>query len=348
MTVIPCSDPNLVLSPYTWKALDTRIEAGMPGAYVKAVVKGASRIGMVIDGTDNTVRDGETMPTVAFSVDDGPIVVQELARVKEVYTLSLAEGLDVEVAHRVEFYFRAANLGQNRWMTSESHLRLGGIEMDEGGLLLPCPKRAKTAIAFGDSITEGVGVDSKFIVWTELSPNNALGTWFPILCSALDCEYGQFGSGGQGMVREGMQMPPLPVTWDRYDPQTSRLTGGLLLPEPDYVFCAMGQNDLPEISVTEAYTEWLAAVRKACPHSRIFCIVPLSQVHRDEIAAAVEMTRDKKVYLIDMPELARKLFNPAAGGATAYCYDQAHPTQLGQAIYGANVAARVQKIIDGV
>jgi len=59
-------------------------------------------------------------------------------------------------AASVSFYFRAASLGPDRWSTSAVHLRIAGIALDPGGSLLPCPARAKRAIGFGDSITEGV------------------------------------------------------------------------------------------------------------------------------------------------------------------------------------------------
>jgi hypothetical protein len=57
-----------------------------------------------------------------------------------------------------------------------------------------------------------------------------VATWFPLVCGGLNCEYGQLGTGGQGMVRP-IEIPPLPQTWDRFDATTSRLTDGLLLPE---------------------------------------------------------------------------------------------------------------------
>ena len=93
--------------------------------------------------------------------------------------------------------------------------------------------------------------------------NNARETWFPIVCAALDCEYGQAGSGGLGMTRQ-LNMPPLRQIWDRHDRETSRLTGGLLLPEPDFVFCSLGTNDF-EKDVTADFIAWLADVRRALP-----------------------------------------------------------------------------------
>lgn len=61
--------------------------------------------------------------------------------------------------------------------------------------------RTKRAIGYGDSITEGVGVDGLFTSWSLIGVNNARATWFPLVCAVLDCEYGQLGSGGWGMAQ---------------------------------------------------------------------------------------------------------------------------------------------------
>ena len=125
------------------------------------------------------------------------------------------------------------------------------------------------------------------------------------VAAALDCEFGQLGSGGLGMTR-ALNLPPLAEVWHRYDATTSRLTGELLVPEPDYVFCSLGTNDY-EKDITADYMGWLTAVRRACPHARVFCIVPPLQVHRQEIAAAVatrNQAHDLRVHLIETVRLA--------------------------------------------
>jgi lysophospholipase L1-like esterase len=314
----------------------------MPGAYFKTVAKGTATIGLVIDGTANAGCPEPSMPVIEYSVDDGPFVIVPLKRTDAVYTLPVSEGLDPAALHKLEVYFRAADLGQARWTASKAHLRIAGLSLDEGGALAAYPKRPKLAIGFGDSITEGVGVDAKFTSWQLLGPNNARCSWFPIVCAALDCEYGQFGSGGQGMVKV-LEMPGLIKTWDHYDAETPRLKNGLLIPEPDYVFCCMGTNDFGGIDITAAYMEWLAAVRKACPNTRVFCVVPPSGVHRDEIGAAVAASNDAKAHVIDIPSLNATI--TAREGATQLTYDGVHPTAFGNGLFGANVAVKAQEIV---
>jgi alpha-galactosidase len=347
MTSVPCDDPNFGLSPYVWKMTgstgDARAEATFPGAYFKTMVKGTSTLGVVIDGTANDGCPTPSMPVVEYSIDDGPFTVVPLTQTGAVYTLPVINKLDAVAAHRFEFYFRAANLGENRWTASTAHLRIAGIAMDSSGSLTAYPMRPKKAIAYGDSITEGVGVDAKFTSWELLAPNDARETWVGLVCSALQCEYGQIGSGGQGLVT-AYNVPGCVTAWDHYDAATPRLVDGRLVPEPDYFFCAHGNND--HVDLTSAYSSWLDTVRKACPHTRIFCIVPPAGIHRSEITAAVNarhQSGDAKVYLIDIPwmtPLAPNLGKPSAGS-----YDGGHPTLYGQAVFGTGIATKVQEIL---
>jgi lysophospholipase L1-like esterase len=351
----PITADSIYLSPYTWKCFDMdgspRAQAAMPGAYVKTVVQATTNSALLIDGTANAGCPAASMPVIEYSVDSGPFQIAQLSATGEVNALPLAAGLDPGSPHRVEVFFRAADLTQRRWEASTAHLRLAGITLDAGGSLIRPVLRAKRAIGFGDSITEGVGVDGYFSSWQALEVNNARATWLPLVCTALGCEYGQLGSGGQGMVRP-IEMPPLPQAWDHYDAAALRLVAGRLLPEPDYVFCCMGTNDFTgdvhdfsAIDITTAYVHWLTAVRAACPLASIFCVVPPLGWHAEEIAAAVKVRQvagDDRVHLIDTSPLhAAFALRP-----TQLAHDGVHPTVYGQAMLGALIAAQVQRALD--
>jgi lysophospholipase L1-like esterase len=347
---IPCDNPKIVFAPYAWRQSGSgdsaRAEATLPGAYLKAVFTGSSTLGIVIDATANGGNQA-IAPAVEWSVDGGAFQTQPINRKGGIYTLSLAQGLAAGQPHRIEFYFRLASLDDHRWAGSDGHLRVAGLVLDDGGSLSDCPRRKKLAIEFGDSITEGVGVESLFTSWQSIDMNNALKTWAPLLASSLDCEYGQLGSSGLGMVNP-LGVPPLPESWAYYDKDHSRLRGGLLLPEPDYVFNNLGTND-KGLDIAAAYQKWITDVRRACPHARIFCVVPLLMgLHRDEIAAAVAFSQkggDTRVYLIDLPELEPG-YSQGGPGETAYAYDGCHPSIYGHAVFASHLAVRVQKILD--
>jgi hypothetical protein len=347
-TAIPIADAKIRLAPYVWRQFGednaARAEATMPGAYLKLAFRGSTSIRMLIDGTANDGCPAAAMPVVDYSIDYGEFKSVQLTKTGEVYSLPLADSLDPAVEHRLDLFFRSACLGPKRWQASTVHLRLAGIELDEGGSLADCPIRPKRAIGFGDSITEGVANEGSGPYYSNLMWNNARTTWLPLVCTALDCEYGQLGTGGQGMVKP-IEIPPLPKTWDHYDEKTSRLVDGRLTPEPDYIFCAMGTNDyqgdardLKFIPIAEQYTQWLTDVRKACPNAMIFCVVPPLGWHDKEIAEAVVVrnkAHDDKVFLIDTAPLKSQ-----------FGLNGAHPSVYGNAMLATLVAVEVQKILD--
>jgi hypothetical protein len=348
---------GLGLAPYVWKCsgADTtfRAEATMPGAYLKPLFQGTTTVGLIIDGTANNGCPASSMPVVEYSVDEGPLTVVQLSTTGSVYTLPLASGLDSGTQHRLDLYFRAADLGQNRWTASTAHLRIAGIALDPSGIFLLRSTRSKLAIGFGDSITEGVGVDGLFTSWQILAPNNARGSWFPIVCSALDCEYGQLGTGGQGMAVASLAIPPLPQTWDKYDSTSSRLTGGLLLPEPDYIFCCMGTNDssISAQPFIDAYINWLTAMRQACPNAQFFCVTPPlgNGWHAADVQTAVtarNQAGDQEVYLIDTAPLLSGW--KVGQGASILAYDGVHPSLYGQAMLGSLIVDETQKNLSKV
>lgn len=348
-TTVPIDRPFILLAPYVWirqgEGVASRAEAATPGAYIKASFRDSATIGLVVDGTANSGCPVESLPVIEYSIDDGEFHIVRLRPTDMLYTLPLVDGLDVGVTHHIEMIFRAADLTRDRWRRSTAHLRIAGFEIDEGGSVAPTPAFAKRALAFGDSITEGVGVDGLFTSWQSLDVNNARATWFPIVASALGCEYGQFGSGGLGMTRE-LELPPLSRIWDRYDATTSRLIEAKITPEPDYIFCCLGTNDY-EKDITNDYIKWLSAMRAACPRTLFFCIPPPLGVHEAEVKAAVEARRksgDSNVHLIALDEL-KPAFR-VGRGATRLAHDGVHPSAYGHAIVAASIAVKVQRILN--
>ncbi len=346
---ITIDNADLFLAPYVWQRTGVgtaaRAEATMPGAYLKATCQGTRGIGLVIDGTANDGCPPESMPVIEYSIDEGSFTTKPLSRAGDIYTLPVAENLDPAKEHRLAVFFRASDLTRERWKSSMTHLRLAGLALDAGATLRPTPTRPRRTIGFGDSIVEGVGTDGLFTSWQKLDVNNARGTWFPLVAAALDAEYGQLGSGGQGMTRV-IHLPGLVDTWDRFDASTSRLIAGKLLPEPDYIFCAMGTNDY-EKNITADYTRWLTEMRKACPSAHFFCIVPPLGLHREEIVAAVDARhgqQDRRVHLVETQALAAGF--RVGQGATQLAYDGVHPSQYGHALLGAVITSEVQKALD--
>jgi len=346
---ISTDNPQLFLAPYAWRQSGSgdaaRAEATLPGAYIKAAFTGSATLGLIIDGTANVGCPPAVLPVLDWSVDKGPIQTKQITQAV-LYTLPLAQGLDKTKPHEVQVWVRSAGLSEHRWTTSMDHVRIAGLALDDGAALADVTLRPKRMIGFGDSITEGVGVEAYFHSWGDISPNNAEKTWVPLLASALDCEYGQLGSSGLGMVKP-LEVAPLPQSWNQYDDGHFRLQNGLLTPEPDYIFNNLGTNDPDEANITSVYTQWLTDVRKAAPHARLFAIVPLMGKHRAEIVAAVKACNDAgdaRVWLIDLPELQPWFYYTPTG--TALAHEGVHPTMDGHALFATHLAMKVQKILD--
>jgi lysophospholipase L1-like esterase len=115
----------------------------------------------------------------------------------------------------------------------------------------------------------------------------------------------------------------------------------------------MGTNDFEndgttrkQLDITAAYTEWLVAVRQACPHSQVFCVTPPFGWHAAEIAAAVTTRTaagDHNLHLIDTAPI-KAGFNDK-GGASQLAGDGCHPQIYGQALLGSLVSAEAEKVI---
>ena len=115
----------------------------------------------------------------------------------------------------------------------------------------------------------------------------------------------------------------------------------------------MGTNDFrmtadqrEQINITEAYTAWLAAIRKACPRSQFFCIVPPLGWHANEIeaaAAARNRAGDRRVYLIDTAPLSAAFHESRA---TQLAPDGVHPSVYGNALLATLIAVEIQKKLD--
>jgi lysophospholipase L1-like esterase len=360
-TRIDIDREEILAAPYVWKRTGTgstaRIEANMPGAYIKALFENASDIGLLVCGAGNTGCPAVAMPIIEYSVDHGPFASVQLTRMDDEYAVPLVHGDDTLTRHQIDLYFRSAMLTKERWDSSKYGFRIAGFEVNDGATAASAPRRPKTAIGYGDSITEGVysgllALEKDTVFYGNLAHNNARTTWFPLVCAALGCEYGQLGTGGQGMLIRHLQMPPLTDTWDHFDKEHSRLTGGKLLPEPDYIFCEMGTNDFMNesgtfrhLDITEAYLHWLASQRNACPNAHVFCIVPPLGWHAGELARVVSIAHDRgdrRVHLLDTAPL-RHLFK--VNVPTQIACDGVHPHGYGNALLGAFIAAEAQKAI---
>lgn len=361
--VVPVTNPMLYFSPYNTYSdgsgalLPNNVREGSsyviwvnPGSYLKTTFRGTSAALEIAP----TQKGQGQMPKVQWSVDDGPL---ETALLKKGSTeLVLASNLDSSAAHVLWLGYSASDANLDRWKQPLASLKISGILLDRGsGLLAPSGSismRKKRAIFFGDSITEGAWmlgtsthvVHGQYVDWVRYG--DATLAWPNAVAAALDAEYGICAFGGTSWAEPARPfVPPLPQSWSEYFSGHSRLTGGKLLPLPDYVLVNMGTND-GNRDTTQVIVAWLHQLRAALSQrTKIIMVVPFGQINRSRILAAVAQVQDPHLYTVDLGKRwAYGLHH--YGKASLVSFDGLHPNEAATATYAAVLVAAIDRVLD--
>jgi len=200
--------------------------------------------------------------------------------------------------HRVWVVVKSLDEHQPRWKPPlVAAVALKGVEVPEGRLLGPPPRRRLLFEAIGDSITEGVLAvrKGKLSEWTEIA--DARATWAFQTALALGAEPRIIGFGRQGITIGGNGgVPPAPLAYPFvYDSVPANE-----LPA-DIVAINHGGNDSRVPSIEHGYLNFIRLARERNPQAHIFCVVPFPQSHAKSIERAVAAARaggDSKVYFV--------------------------------------------------
>lgn len=283
---VPLTNPNVFFSPYNWWSDGTGAMASNNifgsstyaltnncGAYIKTklVVPAGGGTCYVAVGTDHNggYSSSANWPTLQYSVDGAAPTSALLSSGQTQISLgSLTAG-----THDVFVWFKS--IGQyniDRWggALPANAVRIYGFD-GPVGLTSAAPRLfSKRAIAYGDSITEGLNALSTA---SNNSGQQSGYTWIHMLAVALGAEVGVIGFGSQGDVLGGIGgVPAANVTYGLYMDNRSRLVSGALSPEPDYLISNLGENGVN----TSAYTALLAAMRTTAPNAKLFALTPFN------------------------------------------------------------------------
>jgi lysophospholipase L1-like esterase len=342
----------LLFSPYNWTTASNGIQTSNAGAYLKFRFNGTQ-------ATLNVDTSGQTSFPLLDAYVDGQHTANQLW-LKNVTNGQATIFNGSAGDHDVVVYFRrreifsgsnptVAALKQKDWLQDAEHLKVTGVTVD-GSFLSNTFRRAKTAVFFGDSITEGgpqyyqpTAPDRPANYPYANVPNNAAyNTYAARLGDLLGTDYGQIGWSGSGWLRPTTPTgnPPFSDSWLRYNGKSTATRN--FAPPPDYIFVNLGTNDKPFNSsenslnfnvTTTAYT-WLKTARQKAPGAEIFIIDPFNQTKNAQLSAAItryqqEFPNDKKVHNLNLgAEGAQGL----RGSTLPYVYtpsfavDGVHPT----------------------
>lgn len=237
---IPPNDVNLIYSSFNWlKNGSTYAQTNYRGASLKTAFTGTS-LSMTVD-VSPLVAAGATSaqyPWIRWSIDGNAKTDLQLTSASS--TIALANSL-ASGTHAVDLFVFSTDSFLDRWATPANVLRITGFAVDNRSTTATrTDLQPKTALFFGDSITECDGVWGLGTGNTGSPPNNdATAGWGNGVALALDAEPSIVGIGGQGWQVAGAGGPPkFPLTWNMIDANHAR---DFSTP-PNYVFINQGTN----------------------------------------------------------------------------------------------------------
>ncbi len=343
------NNQSLLFSPYGWGTVNNGAQTSNAGAYLKFRFNG-SQATLNVDTSNQT-----SFPLLDVYVDGKQTGDQLWLKNAANGQIQLFGGGTGD--HDVVVYFRRRELfdgtnssvtaiKQQDWLTDAEHLRVTGVEVSGGsGFLNNNFARSKTAVFFGDSITEG-GVQTfepnapdrpANFPFTDIVNNFSYKTYAARLGDLLNVEYGQVGWSGSGWVRPSTPTgnPPILDSWLRYNGQSAAQRN--FSPQPDYVFMNLGTNDIPfnpgenniNFNVADTAYTWLKDARQRIPGAEIFVIYPFNQTKNAELRQGIvrylnENPGDTKIHALNLgTEGARGLVGQYIA---EFAVDSVHPT----------------------
>jgi lysophospholipase L1-like esterase len=335
------NDKSLLFSPYNWLPVNNGLQTSNAGAYLKFKFNGSQAV-LNVDTSNQAY-----FPVLDVFVDGKQTASQQQLWLKNAPNGQVKLFAGGTGDHDVVVYFRRREIftlsdpqvvktKQQDWLTDAEHLRITGVQVTGGtGFLTNNFARSKTAVFFGDSITEGGtqyfapnAPDQPANFPGNPSNNRSYKTYAAVLGDLLKVDYGQIGWSGSGWLKPTTPTgnPPILDSWLRYNGKSSVQRD--FANQPDYVFINLGTND-KKFDVTDTAYSWLKQARQKIPGADIFVIHPFNQSKNAQLASAIaryqsENPGDRKVHALNLgAEGAKGL------GATylpQYSPDRLHPT----------------------
>lgn len=210
----------------------------------------------------------------------------------DVYLRVMAEN---DGDHLLEVVVKSQNENQSRWKAPRAAATcFRGYVAEKSGILPP--KRKRPVVEFvGDSITEGVLIDTYEGLYDKnverVNQDDVLADYCWLTAKALDVEPVIMGFGAVGMCVSGMGGVPRVSESYPYC-----FEGVPFNCDPDYVICNHGTNDRPysKEDFVSRYVEFLDMVRGMHPRAQIIVLTPFCGFWDDALKEMVDnYNRDK-------------------------------------------------------
>jgi lysophospholipase L1-like esterase len=355
------NDPNMVKSPYNINSNGALWdESNYAGAYwaLTFTTTGTSALNILYDPSPNTAGSlsASNYPTIGVSLNPAN------SGGKYVYTQITSTGNSIAVSaslapgtYELRWYVKSIRGGTDggRWNPSCRKVRFLGVQADASAVTVSMTKRSNKAIAFGDSITQGVGT----LGVSSASNDDAFAGWTKAWFDGMDAEGGNIGLSGQQWGGTITTIPAFykasnspPDTYTYHEAGISRLSGGVLADgPPDYCAVLMGTNDGTS-NIASNVQSTISGLRTICgANCYIFIIYPFGGYERSGTtgipagfnAYTAANPSDKRVFLIDAGNNIAPisgLNNSTSGAENQYSYDGLHPKSVISMAYGGRIA----------
>lgn len=219
----------------------------------------------------DTSRTCAAYPHLYLEVDGCPRVE---AGVEEFIRVGSEDG-DKDAVHSVRVIFKSADEFRHRWyLPLDSVVAFKGVYC--GSLIEPLPDERMTVEFVGDSITEGVLIDTGcFVPWRTDGANrvyvdDVTATYAWLTAEKLGLRPFFHAHGGDGVTHGGSADSPDTVTSYPYCFDGAEAT----YPDPDLIVINIGTNDRGRPDFEERYIMLLDEIRRLHPSSRLVILPP--------------------------------------------------------------------------
>lgn len=259
-------------------------ETTNPGSYIEFAFSG--RMALAIFDIEGNNADPRLH--LWIEVDGG-------ARIESVIDRYLRIVAPTDGVHLCRIIFKSSTEVHRRWFAPlQNKISFVGIDT-ETPISLPADER-KTIEFVGDSITEGVLIDTDFAgesqnlfpaeSYNRVYQDDACATYAWLTAEALDLRPIVMGYGAVGVTKSGQgRVPAAPLAYP-YNFDGSPITR----PEPNFILINHGANDR-KVSSEEylaAYGALLDTVRALNPNAKILSLSAFCGAHHEALGSFIE------------------------------------------------------------
>jgi len=325
------NDSALYYTPIAWIGSGRSKASSQPGALLRFDFTG-SRAGVIFDATSQVAITSDIRTKIAYRIDGGDWTYHTLADETLVYK-EIATGLS-SGTHTAEVVVSSSHLGARYDATNRyAEIISYGARVPTGQTVSASQTRPRLIVGYGDSNSEG----SQSVVD---GTSNSVVSFSQLLADAVGANLALTSVPGQGWITTPSPgvIPTMQNGWDLNPSGSSKLTTGMLVPEPNLIFICHGQNDSSSVTTDAAST--INEILSATTTATVVVMCPCGRSRRSELIAAVAAVNSARCVFFDNP----------TNWLTSYSYNGlgVHLTAEGHVQYAAVMIPQILALLPAI